>query len=268
MFLQRALHSVAAQTYDDYIHVIINDGGDTARVDNLIASLSAAQRTRTKVYHRDKPSGGPDTIFTESIDREPSEYVAIHDDDDTWHPEFLEQTVSKLDAGAAGVVVRTDRVYESLEADKINMIKKEHYMPSLVAVSLYRQCIDNQLTPIAFVYRRDAYEKVGKYDASLPVVGDWEFGIRFLREYDVEYLDPGFALANYHQRKSRGDNSFAKHSHRYYVTKINNQYFRHDLGKNGLGIGYVMSKLKYDQDVRNGLMKRVIPKWLLKIVRK
>lgn len=141
-------------------------------------------------------------------------------------------------------------------------------MPDLQAISLYRQFIDNQLMTNAFVFRRTAYEKVGKYDESLPVVADWEFGIRFLQEYEVGFLDPGFALANYHHRLGTKDNSFAKHSHRKYVTLVANRYLRKDLKNGVLGAGYMISDLKYRQDSRNEFIKRIVPSRLLKVMKR
>ena len=268
LFLKRAVLSVAHQTIGDYAHVIVSDGGSRESVDEALAGLDEAARSKVKVFHREASSGAPDTIFNESIDRVDSTYVAIHDDDDTWHPEFLERTLAVLESGAKGVVVRTDRVYEEVGETEIKHAKTKQYMPNLTEVSLYQQCTENQLTPIAFIYRRDVYEEIGKYDESLPVAGDWEFGLRFLRRYDVEFLDPGFALAGYHERKKVKDNSFATHDHRKYLIQVANKYLREDLDKGGLGLGYIISKLKYDQDARHKLVKQVLPKPLLKHFRK
>lgn len=263
VFLDRAFKSVHNQSFDNFVHVVINDGGDVEQIEKQVSSLPVTWKNKIKLFHRPIASGAPDTIFNESIDRVESEYVAIHDSDDTWHPEFLSHTVKMLDEGCDGVVVRTDKVIESVSGDNIKTIKTSHYMPEMSVVSLYKQCIDNQLTPISFIYKRSVYEEVGKYDESLPVVGDWEFGIRFLMKTDVEYLDPGFPLAFYHHRKSTGDNSFSKHNHRLYVTKVANKYLRDEIKSGKLLIGYIMSDLKYRQDVRHGAFKRLIPKKIL-----
>ena len=269
VFLPRAIKSIAEQTYSDYIHVIVNDGGDAGLVEKIVSSQKPEVKSKIKLFHRPEPSGAPDTIFNESIDRVDSEYVAILDDDDTWHKDFLLQTTSRLDENKniAGVVVRTDKVIEKLKGKSIKIIKSERLLPDLQAVSLYRQCIDNQLMTNAFVFRRSAYEKVGKYDESLPVVADWEFGIRFLQQYEVEFLDPGFSLANYHHRQGLKDNSFSKHSHRKYVTLVANRYLREDLKKGVLGVGYIISDLKYRQDSRNDFIKRIIPHKVLKVIK-
>jgi glycosyltransferase involved in cell wall biosynthesis len=245
-FLERAIRSVAAQTYTDYTHVIINDGAPRESIESIVNGFDEDTLGHIVVFHRNDRSDAPDTILTESVDYIDSEYVAIHDDDDTWHPDFLKKTVERLDQGASGVVVKTDKVVERLTQSGIIDVSRKPYMPDMEVISLYRQCIDNQLTPISFIYRRDAYETVGKYDASLPVVGDWEFGLRFLRAFDVEFIDPGFALANYHHREN-GNNSFTKHNHRKYFTHVANMYLREELNAGQYGLGHIISRLKYEQ---------------------
>lgn len=274
VFLSRALKSVQDQTYTDYKHYIVNDAGDKALVDDAVVSLNEEQQSKTEVIHRSQPSGGPDTMFTESVDAAKSEYVVLHDDDDTWHPDFLKYAVEHLDANKdlGGVVVRADKVIEEVTEGGLKELKRAHYMPDMKEVSLYRQCIDNQLTPIAFLYRRDAYEAVGKYDSSFPVCGDWEFGIRLLMKYDVDFIDPGFALAYYHHRKqantARGDNSFAKHNHRYYTNKIINSYLRADLRRGNLGLGYIMGSLVYSRENTATMIKKVLPKFLVNLLKR
>lgn len=274
-FLIRAIESVKNQTYSDYEHIIINDSGEPLNSSKLFKHLEEKYFKKIRVIDRPNASNAPDTIFTESVDASgDSEYVVIHDDDDTWHKDFLKQTVGYLDdnQGIGGVVVRADKIIEESKKGHLKQLKKTHYMPEMKAVSLYQQCFENQLTPIAFVYRRDAYEKVGKYDNNLPVCGDWEFGIRFLTQYDVDYLDPGFALANYHHRKSpkssADNNSFANHSHRYYSNKIRNSYLRKELAKGELGVGYIMSQLNYEQNLISRYAKKVMPHFLIDKIKK
>lgn len=145
-------------------------------------------------------------------------------------------------------------------------------MPDIKAINLYRQCIDNQMTPITFIYKRSVYEEIGYYDESLPVVGDWDFGIRFLQKYDVEYLDPGFALANYHHHKPRANdmnNSYSsKEKHRYYTNKLMNKYLRTEIAEGRFGAGYIMSKLKYDQTQLSGMATKILPKFAVSLLKK
>lgn len=267
-FLKRAIKSVAKQSYEDYTHVIVNDGGDTIAVDDLVASLPDQERKKIHVFHRVTPSNAPDTIFTESVDRVASDFFAIHDDDDTWYPDFLSKTVEHLEKNPTegAVVVRCDKVIEEISDGKITEKRRMIWMEDMRAVNLYRQCIDNQMTPIATLYRRSAYEKVGKFDTTLPVVGDWEFGVRLLLHYDVGFIDPGYSLANYHHRSPKpgaeGNTSFSENdNHRYYTNRVMNAYLRKELSEGRLGVGYIMSQLKYDQGQIGRLAKSILPKF-------
>lgn len=264
LFLKRAITSVSGQTYDKYVHVIVNDGGESGVIDELIASFNDDIRSRIKVFHRETASHAPDTIFNEAIGYVDSGYIAIHDDDDTWHPDFLSKTIKLLDDGAAGVVVRTDKVIEEVRSnDEIIPLKQSQYLAHIRAISLYQQCAENQLTPISFIYRRSAYKDVGGYDDTLPVVGDWEFGLRFLQKFDVEYLDPGFALANYHHRKTKanaGKSTFQNHDHRTYFNLVANRYLRQELASGAMGVGYIISNIRYNQNYIARLLSKVLPK--------
>lgn len=267
LFLERAIQSVHAQTLTDFVQVIINDAGDPAPVEALIEKYKDLTKGRVKVIHNTE-SHGMEAASNKAIKSVGSTYVAIHDDDDTWHPEFLERTVTLLDEqNAQGVAVRTDKVVEEIAADgnAIKQLTTEPWMPELRAINLYRQCIDNQMTPITFVYRRSVFDEIGYYDEELPVLGDWDFGIRFLQKHDVEFLDPGFALANYHHRKfvagATGNSNFGsgQERHRYYANKLMNKYFRQELAEGRLGVGYIMSQQRYAQNYLSRLTHKVVP---------
>jgi hypothetical protein len=102
------------------------------------------------------------------------------------------------------------------------------------------------------------------------VLGDWDFGIRFLQKYDVEFLDPGYALAYYHHRKfvpdSSSNSSFGsgKEKHRYYSNKLMNKYLRQELTEGRLGVGYIMSKLRYEQSYTARVVQRLLPGFVTK----
>ena len=274
IFLQRALRDIAQQTYTDYICVIYNDAGDREAVERVLEGVDSALKERLVVIHNDV-SHGMEAASNAAIASVDSEYIAVHDDDDTWHAEFLERAVQHLDAtSAAGVVVRTDKIIEEITGDGISEKSRSQWMPDVKAINLYRQCIDNQMTPITFIYKRSIYDRLKGYDESLPVLGDWDFGIRFLQEEDVEYLDPGFALANYHHRKyikdSTTNNSFGEgvEKHRYWSNRLMNKYLREELRDGRLGVGYMMSKLRYDQHDKAEMIRRILPSFIINKLKK
>jgi len=251
---------------DDFIHVIYSDGGNSDEVNAVLAEYEHLTKDRVFVIHGEGSNGKEDSLFNRAIRAVDSTYVALHDDDDTWHPEFLERTVEVLEhTKGNGIVVRTDKVIEKIDGDRIEAVKTERWMPDLKYINLFRQCTENQMTAITFIYRRDAYETVGGYDDNLAVCGDWDFGIRFLLHTDVEYLDPGFALAFYHHRKYKkgaegntsgtGVDRFA-----YYTNYLLNKYLRDELKDGRLGVGYIMSQHRFNESYVTRLARRVMPR--------
>ena len=271
VFLTRALSSVRNQTFRNLIHVVYNDAGDAEKVNDIIAKSS---KSNIKVIHNEQ-SKGMEAASNQAIRAIDSEYIAIHDDDDTWHPEMLQRAIGHLnETGALGVVVRTNKVVEEIQVGGMISTKKTTaWMPDMKAVNLYRQCIDNQMTPITFVYRRVAFDELNGYDESLPVCGDWDFGIRFLQKWDVEYLDPGFALANYHhrvfKRGAEGNTSYAGNDKAaYYTNHLMNKYLRQELAEGRLGVGYIMSQLRFNESRLAQYVKKIMPSPLFRKIKK
>jgi len=109
VLLRRALADVCAQAFPGWRLVVVNDGGDPAEVEKLLAEQPGLGE-RVTVVHNEVPRGRA-VAWNLGLAGADSEYVAVHDDDDTWHPAFLARTVAHLDAtgGAAVVPAPSDR---------------------------------------------------------------------------------------------------------------------------------------------------------------
>lgn len=246
ILLERAIKSIHQQTLSDFVHVIINDGGDPSIVDALVKKYDRIIKGRVNVIHNDSSNGmeAASNIAIKSVD---SEYIAIHDDDDSWHPRFLEEMVSYIEGtGVEGAIARTERIYEEINGDAVKVTERDEYMPHLSHFSLYDLFAENFAVPISFLYKRRVFEKIGYYDEELRVTGDWNFALRFMRHYDIDKVDPGYALAFYHIRPHStgvmGNSIFdpAK-THVKYHTMLANKFLREDLDKHSLGFGYLFN---------------------------
>ena len=201
-FLQRALEGIARQTFEDYVLVVFNDGGDVAGVE---AELELSRVDRRKVVLLDGGENrGMEAASNAAIQHVDSEYIVIHDDDDSWVVNFLEKTVQFLDANpaATGVVTRSYYIEDEICGDQILLKHKKHYNPWLNAVQLGELLAGNFYPPISFLFRRSHYEAVGGFDETLPVLGDWLFNIKMAARGEIGVVPE--ALANYHHRSAAG----------------------------------------------------------------
>ncbi|MEM9084361.1 MAG: glycosyltransferase [Pseudomonadota bacterium] len=203
--LKRAAKSVAAQTFDDYIWVVVNDGGDEAQVRNV---LEACPVEPARIRFFSNPASlGMEAASNVGIRQTSSKYLMVHDDDDTLHPDFLSETVRFLESPAGqaygGVSTRVDYVSEEINGEEIAIHHQTPYMDWVQSVDFAEILAQNLITTISFLYRRELFDEIGGYNESLPVLGDWFFNVEFVLRSDIKILDQ--TLAYYHHR-DRGQN--------------------------------------------------------------
>jgi glycosyltransferase involved in cell wall biosynthesis len=201
LLLARAVADVCAQTFADWQLVLLNDGGDAAVVDEVIRTHEAALAGRVLLIRNDTPRG-PHAALNQGIKSCGSAYIAIHDDDDSWHPEFLQRTVAHLEATAdAAVAVRTELVWEHVEDGVITEQGREIFPPDIHSFTLFDMLLYNRTIPISVVYRRAVHDEVGYYREDLKAAEDWEFHLRLaLTERPLGFID-GEPLAFWRQRR-------------------------------------------------------------------
>lgn len=252
LLLRRAAKSVAAQTFRDLIWVLVNDGGARDPVDS-IADHARTSGVDVQVLHFET-SRGMEAASNAGIRSSESEFVVIHDDDDTWEPTFLGKTVGYLaspgNARVGGVVTRATLVEERLDSDRVRNLRRRPYDGTLESVSLFKMATLERVPPnLSFLYRRSTLERVGLYREDLPVLGDWEFNLRFLRFYDVGVIRE--TLANYHWRKTGSAAAYgntvveAVSSHAEHRARLANELLRKDLEEGVFGLGVLVNLAQY-----------------------
>jgi glycosyltransferase involved in cell wall biosynthesis len=250
LLLRRALKSVSQQSFSDYVLVIVNDGGSKKTVEDLLSELDSP-KDNINVIHNEN-SLGMQAASNIGIKSSRSKYVVIHDDDDTWSVKFLEQTVNHLETtNSMGVVAATDLVVEKIENNSVKKISASRLHPELENINLYKMCFENYAAPINFIYRRSVFDEIGYYDESLGGVADWDFGLRFLLKYDIDYLKTSEALAFYHHRppgSGKDVNSVFTSTHRNLENLIVNRYLRKEIASGKFGLGYIMNSLRHQQE--------------------
>lgn len=208
-FLQRAIASLRLQTFADWEHVIVNDGGESNAVD---AVVSACGHTATVIHHA--VARGMEAASNAGLAAASGERLIMLDDDDTWTPTCLQRLVEERDAAgprAQASVCQTTEIREQVVNDRFEATSREVWNGALRAVSLDVLTRRNQFTNNAFLVDTAVVRAIGGFDEELPVYGDWDFNLRFFSHHDaVVVAEP---LANYHRRSvtlGSTANSFAR----------------------------------------------------------
>lgn len=240
--LERAVASVCAQTWTAWQLVVVNDGGDPLVVEAAIRAAAPAD-PRVTIVHR-AASEGMEAATNAGMSAATGTWVTLLDDDDSWEPAFLETCVRHLrtprGSRVRGVVTHSTRIEETAVGAAMVEQGRTPFTPSLRAVSLAELTQRNLFPVNAFVYERQALVTVGGYRPDLPVLGDWEFNLRFVRHFEVDVIPE--ALANYHQRPGAASGSFANSPadlHLRYQARLRNEWLRADLDRGVPGLGWL-----------------------------
>ncbi|WP_067341805.1 glycosyltransferase [Stappia indica] len=272
LLLARAAESVVNQTYSDYVWVIVNDGGSKNAVLEVIERSSVDRRKIRLISH--SVSKGMEAASNAGIGACKSEYVVIHDDDDTWHPKFLESTVSYLSSPRGsrygGVVTGVKYVSEEIRGGKVVEHDRVPYHDWIRNIHFPEMARGNLFPPIAFLFKRSLYDSIGGYNESLPVLGDWFFNLEFLMKSDIGVLpDP---LAYYHHRDRNNSTSLDSYSnsviggvtkHEEFASVARNEFIRkyhnNSAAVSAIVSGYFQSETRHMLDAVRGTSAERLP---------
>ena len=205
VLLARAIASVCQQTHTDWELVIVNNGGAPGPVEGAVAAARAGSLRGTITVVHLAGQAGMEVASNVGLRASQSEFFAIHDDDDAWHPEFLAVTTKVLSnhPQRAAVVTSLTKVVETMKGQKVWPVREESFWLNPGRLT-YRGMIGaNTFPPIAALFRRSVLDEVGWFDEALPVLGDWEFNLRAVRAGGFEF-EPR-VLARYHVRTAESD---------------------------------------------------------------
>lgn len=254
ILLERAAESVAAQSWTNYLWVVVNDGGDRAPVEQVIKTSGVDPRKVRLVSNSE--SLGMEAASNAGIRSVDSDYVIIHDDDDSWAPEFLEKTVAYLEAPTGsrygGVITQSVYVSEEILDDKVVIHDKHPYQDWVRNVEFAEMACGNFFPPIAFLFRRSIYDTVGGYNEGLPVLGDWFFNLEFLLEADIGMVHEPLAYYHHRDRLSGRSGLYSNsviggHSkHVEFAAVVRNEFLRRHSNSNVAALALAMGYMNVD----------------------
>jgi glycosyltransferase involved in cell wall biosynthesis len=246
VFLSRALKSILKQSYSDWaIHLIADGASDRSALDPVLHEFQPALEGKIEfLFCQRSNEQGIGHLLNLAIENSDSEYIAIHDDDDSWEPEFLARCLEKIREDAA-IVVQSMLVKEQFHEGALQELERTPFNPwQKHAISLFRLAEGQTFPSIALFFRRDILNSIGIFDPTLSHKEDWEFCLRLFAKYEVGYLEE--SLANFHYRypamaPPNGNLIIDQGEHFAIETEIRNKLLRNDLKSGKIGLGYLSS---------------------------
>ena len=275
LLLKRAMESVLNQTYTAWEHIIVNDGGQIEEVKRLEESQAQRYRGRSRILSHSE-SLGMEVASNNGIRESSGKFIVIHDDDDSWDPDFLMECIKFLDnhnpsllhnQQYCGVVTQSTRVLEQIVDNNVITVSRDPFNDWVKSISLFRLLSSNVFPPISFLFKRSLVEEIGYFREDMPVLGDWDFHIRACLKYEIGVIQA--PLANYHHRLSSPSSVYsntvvdADCKHRQYENLYRNQLLREDLSNGRIGIGIIMALSHHLEIIASAMHKFAIFKELI-----
>lgn len=253
LFLERAIRSALDQTFTDWFLIVANDGGDKEPVDQIVNQFEDQLAGRVAVIHHDAPhpySNGH--LVNRALAYGDSEYVVVHDDDDSWAPQFLLMGITELERerrqfpSVQGVITHSLAAWEHIENGTIILEEIEPFNDWIPQglLGLFRVAQENIFPPASFLYRREALSTTGPYREDLLGIGDWEFNLRFISHFDV-FVVP-YALTFHHLRRAATGSSGNvvtgdERNHALYEQYLRNDLLRQEMNGDSRGLGMLVN---------------------------
>lgn len=172
--LEQAIHSVNSQQTTARLDLVVVDDAASASTEALVARYNASNPAVTACYLPRPAGGGASASRNFGARHSSGQLLAFLDDDDLWHPDFIE-TLSAMVLG--GDVDMSTCGLEVLERDGFRRPlsrMSEGLKPRDVAAR------NLGFTGSNFVITRDFFDRIGGFDVDLPVSNDKDLLVRFL----------------------------------------------------------------------------------------
>jgi glycosyltransferase involved in cell wall biosynthesis len=196
--LQRALHSVFAQTYTNWHIYAVDDGSR----DNTLQILKSNSPRCTSVS---QPQAGAATARNRAIRMSKNPFIAFLDADDEWFPAKLERQMALLEINPTlGLICSRSAISDSGILRYAGPTPRD--MPSSGKVFQYlaRDCFVSTPTVVA---RRACLEEVGLFNEKLTVSEDFNLWLRIAARWNICFLPDVLAVT--HKRSGSLSSSIA-----------------------------------------------------------
>ena len=167
-FLEQALSSIAAQTVNIPLEVIVCDDGESGEAREVVARYSSD----TFRYSKNTVTLGAVGNWNQCIAVARGKWVMVLHDDDALYPWYLECVLPHLSDDSVAVCTMTSR------GQVAPRVRPPQSLPP-VGSQLVRHFLKSSMTPFPGVlFRRDVAVQLGGFDEKWGPVADYEFWYR------------------------------------------------------------------------------------------
>lgn len=188
-FLKATLESAVAQTFRDIDVVVIDDG-------SVDATAAIAESLCGQVRVIRQSNAGMSASRNRGIASSDSEYIALLDSDDVWHPQKVERQLEALALHPEAGLCFTGFVwwYGEERMDWFREPRAGDLDPRFCGWIYHELILDNWALPSSWLMRRAMWEQTGPFLCDNQQTDDWEYVVRASFQFPFVKLQEDYVL--------------------------------------------------------------------------
>lgn len=177
-YVERAIASVVAQTYDRIELVVVDDCSDHP-IEEVVDHDSLDRLERYEFERHDENRGGSAARNT-GIRAARGDYLALLDDDDRWRPEKIARQVERIRNSEAEAAYTGDEVVDD-DGERLEVARPPERVTSPPELTKRLLCRNFVGSCSLLMVSMDVVERAGPFDERFPSWQDQEWYVRLSR---------------------------------------------------------------------------------------
>lgn len=287
LYIENAIRSVAAQTFQEFELIVVDDGSADNGVDiveNLFQELTAPVGGWSITT---QPNSGVSTARNNGVLLSKYNYIAFLDADDWWEPDFLEKINNLIEDYPEAGIYGSNYYFVKNKALRIAPIGLDAgFEKGLINyLQVYAKTLCMPWTSISVVIPKSVFEAEQGFKPNLKLGEDFDLWVRIATKYPVAFLNKPLAYYNQDVELSGravSDRLYETQEHMLFVDYgplMLNKDFRYLYeklalygllpyylaGKNKPEVAKILSSVSWSQhEFKYRLYYLILPKWMVK----
>ena len=192
-YVQEAIDSVLAQTYENFEIIVVDDGSTDGTGEAL------RERYGDRIQHVWQENAGESVARNRGAEMARGEYIGLLDSDDLWLPEKLAEQIVLLDGNPDLVLVFSQARLIDQAGNLVDAPPTNHDLQS-ADLEPDRMYVANSIHTggSSVVMRRDVFCRSGGFDPTIRFGEDWDLWLRLVRTGSFGFGSKPLALARRH----------------------------------------------------------------------
>jgi glycosyltransferase involved in cell wall biosynthesis len=176
--LERALHSIVSQTYQDFELIVVDDGS-TDKTSKVMESFPKAQ------YLSMKTNSGVSKARNAGLALAKGELICFLDSDDLWNEKKIQIQTHWLENNMGSQVCYTDEIWIR-NGVRVNPMNRHRKYSGDIFLHCLGLCI---VSPSSVMIRAKLFDEIGNFDESLPACEDYDLWLRIAAKYSFHFIE-------------------------------------------------------------------------------